>query len=284
MDDNIKELWTKVKSGEFDINNQQLFFSIVAKGFIYKLNQNLKLRDKFIPHFILNTGDDILYLEVKGQDHSIEPVDVSNENFVYSQIPRCMVQPAGINIPTDQLTNPYAHGSFQVDDHDMTYTFRAEFRRIPIVYTFHLKYYFDSFTDSLDVVQQIISNLAFINRFNVSYLGQKIECSYNIPDSDEIEYMMEFDGITTDQKTRTLSIDLEVQTNMPVVYRETAIPANMVAKTFILGEKIDKSKVPGPEPEPDKIYMKPGFRLYPKDGIERHVEGEMSSDGKIIKE
>ena len=30
--------------------------------------------------------------------------------------------------------------------------------------------------------------------------------------------------------------------------------------------------------------MKPGFRLYPKDGIENGDEGEMSGDGKIIKE
>ena len=107
MDDTLKELWNKLKGREIDINNQQLFFSIVAKGFIYKLNENLKLRGMSIPHYILNTGDDIMYLEVKGQDNSVEPINISNENFVYSQIPRCLVQPTGINVQMEQLTNPW---------------------------------------------------------------------------------------------------------------------------------------------------------------------------------
>ena len=63
MDKEIKALWEKVQKGEIDINNQQLFFSIVAKGFIYKLNQNLKLRGVNIPHYILNTS---LYFKHRG--------------------------------------------------------------------------------------------------------------------------------------------------------------------------------------------------------------------------
>ena len=163
MDKETKELWENLRRGNVDINNQQLFFSIIAKGFIYKLNQNLKLRGKSIPHYILNTGDDIMYLEVKGQDHSIEPTEVSNENFVYSQIPRCMIQPTGINVQLDQLTNPYSHGRFEIEHNDMIYNFRAEFRRIPVTYGFSLKYYLDNFTDSLNVIQQIITNQTLFN-------------------------------------------------------------------------------------------------------------------------
>ena len=76
MDNDTKALWEDIRKGVIDINNQQLFFSIVAKGFIYKLNQNLKLRGKNIPHYILNTGDDIMYLEVKG--HIIPSIRLSN--------------------------------------------------------------------------------------------------------------------------------------------------------------------------------------------------------------
>ena len=228
-------LWNDVRKGVFDINNQQLFFSIVAKGFIYKLNQNLKLRGINIPHYILNTGDDIMYLEVKGQNHAIEPLEVSNENFVYSQVPRCMVQPTGINVQPDQLSNPYSHGKFEVEYNDMIYGLRAEFRRIPVTYGFSLKYYLDNFIDSLDVIQQILANLSFVNLFKVIYLGQQINCSYQIPDAYQTEYMMEFDGITTDSKFRTISLELEVSTNFPVLHAETVMPADMFIKKTVFG-------------------------------------------------
>lgn len=235
MDAETRALWEDIRRGIVDINNQQLFFSIVAKGFIYKLNQRLKLRGINIPHYILNTGDDIMYLEVKGQDHSIEPVEISNEDFVYSQVPRCMIQPTGINVQMDQLSNPYSHGKFEIEHNDMIYSFRAEFRRIPVTYGFSLKYYLDNFTDSLDVIQQIITNLSFVNLFKVLYLGQQINCSYQIPDSYQTEYMMEFDGITTDSKYRTISLELEVTTNIPVIHEETIIPSNMIIREVLLG-------------------------------------------------
>lgn len=235
MDAETRALWEDIRRNIVDINNQQLFFSIVAKGFIYKLNQRLKLRGINIPHYILNTGDDIMYLEVKGQDHSIEPVEISNEDFVYSQVPRCMIQPTGINVQMDQLSNPYSHGKFEIEHNDMIYSFRAEFRRIPVTYGFSLKYYLDNFTDSLDVIQQIITNLSFVNLFKVLYLGQQINCSYQIPDSYQTEYMMEFDGITTESKYRTISLELEVATNIPVIHEETIIPSNMIIRKVLLG-------------------------------------------------
>lgn len=235
MDAETRALWEDIRRGIVDINNQQLFFSIVAKGFIYKLNQRLKLRGINIPHYILNTGDDIMYLEVKGQDHSIEPVEISNEDFVYSQVPRCMIQPTGINVQMDQLSNPYSHGKFEIEHDDMIYSFRAEFRRIPVTYGFSLKYSLDNFTDSLNVIQQIITNLSFVNLFKVLYLGQQINCSYQIPDSYQTEYMMEFDGITTDSKYRTISLELEVTTNIPVIHEETIIPSNMIIREVLLG-------------------------------------------------
>jgi len=258
MDEITKELWIKIRNGEVDINNIEPFLPIISKGFIYKLNHNLKLRNINIPHYILNTGDDIMYLEVKGQNHAIEPLEVSNENFVYSQIPRCMVQPAGVNIPTDQLTSPYSYGMFQVEYEDMVYAFRAEFRRMPLTINYNLKYYFDNLTDALNVSQQIITNLAFINNFQVTYLGQKIPCSYKIPEELQTEFMMEFDGITTDSKNRSMSLDLEVQTNIPVVYPGTVIPGDAYIKRF----KMERAAIPVDSNKSGEFST--GITLYPK--------------------
>ena len=80
-------LWSKLRTGEIDANNQSLFLSILIKGLIYNLNDKISVRGKYVPHYILNTGDDIMYLEVKGQDHSIEPLEVSNEDYIYTMVP-----------------------------------------------------------------------------------------------------------------------------------------------------------------------------------------------------
>ena len=265
MDKETKALWEKVQKGEIDINNQQLFFSIVAKGFIYKLNQNLKLRGVNIPHYILNTGDDIMYLEIKGQDHSVEPLEVVNEDFIYSKVPRCMVQPTGINVQMDQLSNPYSHGKFELEYEDMIYSFRSEFRRIPVTYGFSLKYYVDNFTDSLDIIQQIITNLSFVNLFKVIYLGQQINCSYQIPDSYQTEYMMEFDGITTESKYRTISLELEVSTNIPILHNETIMPSNAYISNTLLGISGKSGGSGGSGGE--ELNFRHGLILHPKDGL-----------------
>ena len=226
-------LWNKLRTGEIDANEQQLFFSILLKGLVYNLNNTINVRNIAVPHYILNTGDDIMYLEVKGQNQAIEPREVSNEEFVYNTIPRCMVQPSGMNIPTDQLTNPYTTGSFEFEYDDTIYTFIAEYRRMPIKFNVSLKYVFDNYTDALQCTQQLITKLAFINPFKIIYLGQTIDCSYNIPADYNTEFMMEFDGLSEDDKTRKLNLDIEVDTNLPVIYPRTLMPADSYIKNTI---------------------------------------------------
>ena len=46
---------------------------------------------------------------------------------------------------------------------------------------------------------------------------------------------MEFDGITTDSKFRTISLELEVSTNFPVLHEETVMPADMFIKKTVFG-------------------------------------------------
>ena len=268
MNPEVKELWKKIREGVIDVNNQDLFFGILSKAFLYNINQKLTLRGTPIPHYILNTGHNIMYLEIKGQDHSIErpiisgqtPV-VSNENFMYSQIPRCMVQPAGINIQTDQLTSPYSYGRFEVEVEDMIYIFRSEFRRIPVVVSYSLKYYLDSFSDAISVSQQLINKLAFINNFDFTYLGNVLKASYMLPSDINTEFQIEFDGLTQDSKNRTISLDMEVSTNIPIIYPETIIPADNYIKGFVVGK-------------PGDPVGSTSFGIYQKGGIAKAAAGE----------
>lgn len=213
----------KINRGEIDINNNELFLSALFKGLVYKLNNQLKLRDKLIPHFVLNTGDDILYLEVKGQDYSIEPKDISNENFVYNSVPRCILNMSDIEILEDQLTSPYNRGNFDYENSDMLHGFNAEFRRMPLKLSVNMKYYLDNFIDTLTVTQQIITKLLFIQTFTFTYLGQTIQATYKVPSNFSHDKNITFDGITTDSKLRTIEMNLEVETNMPVYNERTAV-------------------------------------------------------------
>lgn len=215
-----KELKEAILEGRIDVNAQQIFFRTLIRALLTNLNSTVSVRDIDIPHMIVNTGDDKMYLAVKGQDISVEPGEVSNENYVYNVIPRCIVTPGTITLLFDQLTSPYARGTFSLDDGS---NFNAEFRRMPLKMSFNLKYYFDSFTDALEATQSIISNFAVVKLFSFAYLGQKIECSYSIGDTYNIEKNLEFDGLSADAKYRTIEFDIEVESNFPIFYNRSVI-------------------------------------------------------------
>lgn len=230
MIDNTLNIADKIRRGTLDINVQELFLSTLIKGLLYNLRNDIKVRDIPVPHFILHTGTDAMWLETKGYDASIEPMTISNENAVYSIIPKCIVNPSNVDLVSADLTSPYALGSAQLsipDGEDAgVYMLAGEFRRIPMKMNFELKYYVDSFTDMLELMQYVIANLAFIRTFDIVYLGQHIKCSYKIPDSFSEEHTMEIDGALSDNREHTMSMTLEVEANMPIFNNRTIMPAN----------------------------------------------------------
>lgn len=237
-----KELIEKIRKGDIDINNQELFFSILIKGLMLKLNEDISIRGIPVPHIIVHTGSDALYLEKKGYDNSIEPLSISNEDYIYSIIPRCIVAPGGIDLLQDQLTNPYALGQLQYDDGENLYNLQAEFRRLPLKLSVELQYITDSYRDMLELIQQTLTNLAFIKTYHITYMGQAIVCSYKIPDSFSSEHITDLDGTTQDNKNQKLSLSIEVETNLPVYEKRTIMDANnYISKGIsnVYGEKIN---------------------------------------------
>lgn len=226
MTEDVKTLVEKIRRGEIDVNNQTLFFGAFIKGLILKLNKDITIRKKPVPTFILHTGDDTMYLDVKGQDASIEPGEISNEKYVYNAIPRCIVQPKNVDILSDQVSSPYAKGSLQLTHDGSLYTLVGEMRRYPLKMTFDLTYYLDNYTDSLELIQQIISKLTFIQTYKISYMGQEILCSYAVPTQLSEEHLMTLEGTTTERKDRKIAISLEVETNYPVWQNRTIVSAS----------------------------------------------------------
>lgn len=215
----------QIRAGKIDCNNQELFFSIVIKGLIESLNNKILIRNDYVKHFILHTGDDIMYISNKGQDQSIEPLEISNESYIYNVVPRCIVNPGSISVIPDQTSNPYTRGEFQFENEQKLYTLSAEYRRMPIKINFDLKYRLASFTDSLRLIQQVISKLSFIQTYTIVYMGISIKCSYKIPDDFQSEYLTELDG-TSKEKYKNISVSLEVESNFPIFENKTVVDAN----------------------------------------------------------
>ena len=229
---NEAEIRHKIQKGEIDINNQEPFFKNMIKALVLKLNRDFTCRGVSIPHYMLNTGDDIMYLENKGQDQSIEPYEVSNENFVYTTVPRCMISLGGLDFLGDQLTSPYSQGQFQYKGQDYLIEFTAEFRRMPFKLSVELKYCFDTMTDVFEYIQEVFSRALTVQTFQFQYLGQAITCSYQVPTSYSTEVNMTFDGYTTDSKTRNVSLSIEIEGNFPYFHPKTVAEKNITITVY----------------------------------------------------
>lgn len=221
-----------IRGGALDVNGQELFFPLVLKGLLVNLRSCIKIRGEGVPHIITHMGDDRMWLDARGYDNSIEPLQISNENSIYNIVPRCNVNPGGITLDAGQLTNPYSVGQCQVNTDKGVYTLKGEFRRIPVKMNVELKYQTDSYTDLMEVIQYIVSHLAFVRTYDIMYMGQKIKCSYKIPDSFDGEHQMDLDGSITDGREHTMSMTVEVETNMPVFSNKTmALADKIITKT-----------------------------------------------------
>lgn len=210
-----------IKNGVLDCNNQELFLKILIKGLIIDLNKEIKIRNISVPHIIRGFGNEVFFIKNKGYDASKEPLDITNEDYIYNTIPRCMIETQNIDMISDQLTSPYTRGIFEYIYEDELYTLSAEFRRIPLKINIELKYYTDTFSDMMEIIQQMISKLMFVRKFNITYMGNVISCSYKIPESFQDEHTFEFTGDMQDNTYKNMQLSLEVETNMPVFSNKT---------------------------------------------------------------
>lgn len=220
-----------IRSGKIDINANDLYFKKLINAFLVYMRSKIVLNGKIVPHRILNSGDDILFLENKGQDESKVPETVSNENYIYNEIPRCMVGLPSLNMSTGELSNPFSYGTFQLDIDGVLTTYTAQFRRIPVNAKFELKYYLDTYNDSLMLMQEIIAKLSVINDFRFEYLGQEIPASFTVPEDPNVECNVAFAGDSDDSKLKTISMDIDLESAIPIYIPATALSSDtMIGK------------------------------------------------------
>jgi len=203
------------------------FFSILIKGILSFLNRNIVMYDKEIKHFFLHTGSTYLYVEKNGYEFKLS--ETTGEDFIYHELPRCICQLNDINIPTEELTNPFERGTYErLSSLDGQYHgYNAQMRRLPIELNMTLNYIFGTFNENIVVIQEIFDKLVFQRYFNIIYLGQKIQCSIEFPvDTQTNVPNIDFDSTEANQRQMTIAI--KVDSYYPIINEETECPNNVI--------------------------------------------------------
>lgn len=88
-------------------NKDERFFSILIKGLIAWFNKHIVLYNKPIKHFIFSTGSSYMYIETNGYEFSLAE---TSDDWVYMQMPRCIIEMADISFDTESLSNIFSRG------------------------------------------------------------------------------------------------------------------------------------------------------------------------------
>lgn len=210
-------------------NRDERFLSILLKGAISFLNSHIKMYNKPINHFIFNTGSSYMYVESNGYEFNWN--ETTGEDAMYMELPRCVVQMSNIDVPQEELSQPFARGNYERKDEDKIKGFNAEIQRIPIELSLDLHYVFSNFNEGIVVMQELFDELIFQRYFNIVYLGQIVQCSIEFTNSYSIE-LNHIDLGAAEQNVRNLNIQVKICSNYPVINEKTEISTSQVISKF----------------------------------------------------
>lgn len=228
-------------------NRDERYFSLLIRGALAWLSDNILLYNKGIRHFIFNTGSSYLYVESNGYQFSMK--ETTGEDAIYMKMPRCVIEIGDISIPTEELSSPYVRGQYERREGNEIKGYNAQIRRMPIELTLTAKYVLSNFNESLILVQELIDRLAFQQYFNIVYLGQIVNCSLEIDNNYQIEFN-KIDMESTDANQKNINITYKLCSNYPCIDERTEIDNSHVIAQFgydtkiISGVDISKYKIP----------------------------------------
>ena len=210
-------------------NRDDRFFSIVIKGALAYLTNNIVMYGKPIRHFIFNTGSSYMYVETNGYKYNI--TEVTDQDTIYMERPRCIATMGGISIETNELTQPYVRGVYERFDNGEIKGFNAEMKRIPIQMQLNLQYVLSTFNEEIVLVQELIDKLCFQKYFSVVYLGQVIKCSIEFPSDVNIE-INKIDMSSPEANNKLINISINIATNYPSIDQSTESPNSALISKF----------------------------------------------------
>ena len=215
-------------------NRDERFFSIVIKGLISWLNRNIVMYDQSINHFIFNTGSSYLYMESNGYEYNL--TETTGEDTIYMQLPRCIITLSSLHIPSEELTSPFSRGYYERRDGDLIRGYNAEIQRLPIELNITLQYYLGTFNETIILMQELIDKLVFQQYFNITYLGNIIQCSIEFPPDTEAQ-VNKIDMSSPEPNQKTIDMSLIINTSYPLINERSEIPTDKVIERF--GYEVD---------------------------------------------
>lgn len=224
--------WEIEKFDNLKVRDER-FFSIIMKGCLGWLTNNIVMYNKPIKHFIFNTGSSYMYVEANGYEYSW--TETSGEDYMYMQTPRCLATLNEISIPQEELTNPFVRANYERYSEDGKIKgYNAETRRLPIEITINLQYVLSNFNETIILIQELFDSLVFQRYFKVTYLGQIVQCAIEFPNTQSIN-QKKIDLAQTDDNHRSLEIQIKISTYYPIINIDTEIPSSQVINTFTQG-------------------------------------------------
>lgn len=213
-------------------NRDERYFSILLKGALSWFNENMMMYNKPINHFIFTTGSSYMYIESNGYDFKWN--ETTGEDWMYMQLPRCVVELGSLRIPTEELTSPYSRGTYERMNGDVIQSFNAQIRRLPVELELTFRYYFSNFNECLIFLQEAMDKLLFQKFFRIAYLGETIRCSIEPPQDFNIQ-ISPIDMTSSDPRQRTIELSMKINSNYPLIDENTEIPTDRIITSFSTG-------------------------------------------------
>lgn len=220
--------WDGYPDGIYDRDDR--FFSILMKGALAYLTNNIVMYGKPIRHFIFNTGSSYMYVETNGYKYSI--TEVTDQDQIYMERPRCIANISGISVDTQELTQPYVRGVYERFDNGEIKGFNAEVRRLPVELQLNLQYVLSTFNESIVLVQELLDKLCFQKYFSIVYLGQVIKCSIEFPTDLQIE-LNKIDMSSAEANNKNINITVNICTSYPVIDEDSEQPNSAIISKFV---------------------------------------------------
>ena len=212
-------------------NKDERFFSILVKGLIAWFNKNVVLYNKPIKHFIFSTGSSYMYVEANGYEFILS--ETSGTDWIYMEMPRCIIEISDISFNTESLTNCFSRGEYErYDDETNSISgYNAEIMRVPIEMNLQFKYVLSNFNETIVLLQEIIDKFIYQKFFTIIYLGQKIRCGIEFPTSEHLE-LNKIDMSSNETNQKILQFDIKLTSNYPAINERTEVSnANVIDST-----------------------------------------------------
>jgi hypothetical protein len=215
-------------------NKDERFFSLLIKGALSWLNDNIVMYNKPINHFIFNTGSSYLYLENNGYEYTF--CETTGEDTLYMKTPRCVVSLGNFSVILEELTAKentaqYERISNADDTKGQILAYNAPMQRIPLELTLNLKYVFSTFNESIIFVQELFEKLLFQRYFNIVYLGQTIQCSIEFTENTNIN-INQIDLTSRETNQKTIELEVKICSNLPVFNIKSEVRSAAVIDSF----------------------------------------------------